>query len=204
MKKKKLRETIPIRTKHRRSLPPWVTSETSNLLKRLESTPQKYDANHPKCLALSIFCQRSLQKDKIEHGKRLADDKNTNVLFKFDRSLNKPLLPSTLLFSFAQGSTDLEKAEFFANFFTENYIESSQYQINRHSISNCPILDDFIVDESLIMDTCSNVDIKKASVPVYLPPFLFSKCAITICRSLYQLFYKIKQSSTYPKHGTLQ
>ena len=43
---------VPIRTRHRAALAPWVLSSTSNLLKRLETVRRRNEDSHPKARSL--------------------------------------------------------------------------------------------------------------------------------------------------------
>ena len=47
-----LNETIPKRTQHRASLPPWISQSTFHLIKCLKTARRTYKYMHPKVLKL--------------------------------------------------------------------------------------------------------------------------------------------------------
>ena len=90
-----IRETTPLRTKHRSNLPPWVTSSTSHLIKKLHTA--KKQNGKSKIEKLDKVVSLAMVNDQKSYEEHLSDGRNTNRLFKFYRQMNRSSLPSLLM-----------------------------------------------------------------------------------------------------------
>ena len=76
------KKCIPKRTKHRLSLPPWISQSTSNLIKRLHTARKKYTESHPKVLHLIEQTETNAEIDKADFEQSPASERSTEKLFK--------------------------------------------------------------------------------------------------------------------------
>ena len=80
---KLLMMTVPIRTRHRASLPPWVSHQSAHVIKKLATATKNLPPDHPKVVRLNNECALSLCNDKSEYESRLSNSLNTRLLFKY-------------------------------------------------------------------------------------------------------------------------
>ena len=74
-----IKKCIPKRTKHRSSLPPWISQLTSNLIKRLH-TAQIYSESHPKNLHLKEQTKTNAEMEKADYEQSPATEKSRGKL----------------------------------------------------------------------------------------------------------------------------
>ena len=95
--------TIAKKTRHRQSLPPWITPSTSNLMKNLNTQP-KLVTNKPTSYRKNIV--RKFQNvvteaeeiDRCNCQEKIMSTRDTSLIFKHLKSFNKsPSLPKVLL-----------------------------------------------------------------------------------------------------------
>ena len=85
---------VPKRTRHRQSLPPWISCGTSNLINKLK-TQKRLLENKPtsyrKKLVLKMENQvtESTEEDRVLYQENLQGSRNTNRFFEHLNSLNK-------------------------------------------------------------------------------------------------------------------
>ena len=75
-----LEACIPKRTIHRASLPPWVSQETSHLLKCLKTARKRYPESSCKVQSLIEKAEIAASRDKVEYEKRLAAGRSTTKI----------------------------------------------------------------------------------------------------------------------------
>ena len=63
--KENLSLCVPKRTKHPKALPPWVTPETSNIMKRLETERKKFDKNPSLAYGIKVQQRQFLLKEAL-------------------------------------------------------------------------------------------------------------------------------------------
>ena len=85
-----LQKSVPIRTKHRQSLPPLISPSTSILMKRKETASKKLNRGIRPLSDLILKVQKLLQEleeavtnDRREYEISLSDSRNLNTVFKF-------------------------------------------------------------------------------------------------------------------------
>ena len=193
-----LGQVFPVRTKHRMSLPPWITPETSNMIKRLNTAKKKFPSESPKLKFMSENCDKAVEDDKSQYETLLSNGRSTSALFKYFRSFTKGTLPSVMKYNDHEATNDQEKANLFADFFQDMYISSSDIPVlNDNEPSIYPIITDFDLSDSRISSVCEKLDVTKSRGIDSLPPILFRNCP-SIRHSLYQNFYKMKQTAKFP------
>ena len=190
---------VHIRTRHRASLSPWISSNTSYHLKKLSTLKRKLPTSHSKVAVKELECVRLISRDKLEYQISLADNRNTNSLFKYYRSFNKSALPSKIHFNSLIAQGDSEQADLFANYFSSVYKVSTEFDPSSLSFeSELPIVDNIIFEDSNVMQICNGLHVNKASGPDSLPASIYKQTSSSISKSLCQLFRKILQTSLYP------
>ena len=83
-----LEDSVP-RTKHRSSLLPWISRETSHTLKRLKTKRKRYHETHPSVQELLIQSYAMTQEDKTRYGSQLAATRCPANLFKYSKAFKK-------------------------------------------------------------------------------------------------------------------
>ena len=112
----KLKATVPARTKHRKSLPPWVSQEGSRLLKRVQSFQRT--GNRDKTEKAIEACDRQLKTDQQQNETLLADSRDGKKLFKYYRTIKKPpVAPPSMFWNGTIATTYREIANLFNMFF---------------------------------------------------------------------------------------
>ena len=189
---------VPIRTRHRASLSPWISSNTSYHLKKLSTLKRKLPS-HSKVAVKELECVRLISRDKLEYQISLADNRNTISLFKYYRSFNKSALPSKIHFNSLIAQGDSEQADLFANYFSSVYKVSTEFDPSSLSFeSELPIVDNIIFEDSNVMQIYNGLHVNKASGPDSLPASIYKHTSSSISKSLCQLFRKKLQTSLYP------
>ena len=196
----KIRACTPRRTKHRQTLPPWVSPEASNLLKKMTTISSKYCKWHIKYIQVSNELCAALDRDKSDYESTIAEKRNTKLLFKYYKSFNKTTYPAVMHHGNIKVESDIDKANLFADYFSSVFFESSSFECGNLGL-NCafPILEELSINENLVLELCKTIDINKSRGPDDLPAIILKNCAHSLSHSLCQIFKKICQTSTYPE-----
>ena len=89
-----IHQFVPRRTYHRQSLPPWVSSSTSHLMKILQTKRKQYKEN-PSDFRRNNMQQTerkltiALESDRSSYLEKLSHTRDTHTLFKFFKNLNQ-------------------------------------------------------------------------------------------------------------------
>ena len=110
---------IPTRTRHRQNLPPWITSESSNLLKKMQTQkrllaakPTSYRRN--KIVELENLVSKSCEEDRVHYQEKLFNTRDTGRIFKHLKCLKKTAsLPLSMQFRNENTQSAFRKAEMF-------------------------------------------------------------------------------------------
>ena len=197
---------VPRRTRHRDSLPPWVSQATSHLMKQLETAKRVDSRKHrgpsAKATRLQQPAYEACASDQSVYESFLSNVRDTRRLFKYYRSVKKDYLyPSVMTHNGADGSTDVAKAEMFNLFFISVY---SPTQILPHWAdlpdvqSHLPPIEDFDTSEAVIRNVLATLDVTKSCGNDNLPPVLFRNAADGIAKSSSSVFSHIRQTCCYP------
>ena len=141
-------KTVPIRTKHRSELPPWITSSTSNEIKRLHTFEKKFGRSNPKTTKQNEKVTVLTGKDKENYENELASNMSKNQLFKYFRTFKTTTIPSYVYLDKLCAYSDQSKADLFASFFSSVFILSSSLDDEDSIQSN-----QFLAHEYQIIDT---------------------------------------------------
>ena len=90
-----LPEYIPRRTQHRQNLPPWITPETSNSMKRLSTLRKQKGSQFASVIAMNEKVQTAVENIRSEYEQHLSNSRDTKAMFKYYRkSVTQNYLPS--------------------------------------------------------------------------------------------------------------
>ena len=210
-----LQKSVPIRTKHRQSLPPWISPSTSNIMKRKETAIKKLNRGvRPssdsilKVQKLSQELEEAVTHDKREYGISLCDSRNIATKFKYINFVksDRSALP-TLLSNGNSAVTDREKADLLIEYFVSVFVNPNGVDSN-HTITipsqTCTISDYCI--KTTIAKICKDLNTRKSRGPDNVPPIVYKETAESIASSLHNVFKNIKRPGKYPtkwKNGTV-
>ena len=114
---------VPRRTIHRHSLPVWYTSNTSNLLKRVETQRRLYQSKPTSYRKQNLSEMEKLllegaERDKSEYQYTLFLSRKSNFLVKHFKSMTKNAdLPEVLKFGTVEAKTMQQKANLLNEYF---------------------------------------------------------------------------------------
>ena len=111
---------IPRRTQHRQNLPPWITPETSNSMKRLSTLRKQKGSQCASVIAMNEKVQTALENNRSEYKQRLSNSRNTKALFKYYRKFRNSELPSVMKLDYSVAKTLPEQANLFAKFLNQH------------------------------------------------------------------------------------
>ena len=135
--------TIPKRTRHRPSLPAWITSGSSNLMKNL-NTQRKLVANKPTSYRKNIvrkiqnFVTEAAEIDCCNYQEKIMSTRHTSVIFKHLKSFNKSSnLPKVLINSGRSASIIEDKVNILNDVFDSVYTpkHSFRHQFYKHNFN---------------------------------------------------------------------
>ena len=164
-----LEEHIPKKTKHRMSLPPWVSNETSKAIKR-RNTMRKWmnkkpsPNNYLKLATLESRVSEFFNEDQKEFEHLVFENGTFSQIQKYFKSIEKSSqLPSEMYLNDQIAVTDKEKAQLFNEFF-QSVFTNSDYQ--RTSDNSKPSkVDKLHFTREEVQTTLENMCIGKAIGP---------------------------------------
>ena len=188
---------VPKRTKHRSNLNPWVSTNSSNLIKKIATLERCIKPPVSKLLRLKSQLNCQLEQDLTLYQRNLAESRSADKLFKLFRLLRRCKMPPLLQYGKFEARTDIEKARLFAEFFQSVFNPSSKpiYSVN----DEIEILESFELSETLVASHLKEIDASKATGPDGIPPVLLKEMNRELSHSLYTIFKKIRQTCVYPK-----
>ena len=144
--------TIPKRTRHRQSLPPWITPSTSNLMRKL-NTQRKLVANKPTSYRKNIvrkfqnLVTEAAEIDRCNYQEKIMSTRDTSVIFERLKSLNKsPNLPKVLINGSRSASNIEDKVNLLNDFFHSVY--TPKHSFSREDINSMnPTLTNFCLSK---------------------------------------------------------
>ena len=166
------KKCIPKRTKHRSSLPPWISQSTSNIIKRLHTARKKHTESHSKVLHLIEQTETNAEMDKTDYEHPLTSAQSTGKLFKYFRAFHRSSLPSILKYKNEAADTDPLKAELFSRFFASVYVELCTFSEPAEPDFNT-VLDTISFTELELREICQSLITNKSKGLDDLPPVLF-------------------------------
>ena len=191
----KLKATVPARTKHRKSLPPWVSQEDSSLLKRVQSLQR--NGNSDKTEKAIEACDRQLKTDQQHYETLLADNRDGNKLFIYYRTIKKPpVVPPSMFRNGTIATTDREIANLFDMFFRSVFSQKEQNQERQDEASTGPTLVNYDVSENKVLSIISYL--MKTNLVGTTNSQPLSKKTPVLSKSISHLFKAIKDKCKFP------
>ena len=200
----KLIKYVPVRTKFRSTLSPWISSSTSHKIKQL-NTAKKHHKN--------VFHLEGIVKDMISHDfssyqEKVFSSRDTHLLFKHFKSLrNSNSLPEKMHFNDVELTSPAKKADCINSFFHSVYLpcDDKSWWFPPRSIDGSafhytgPLCSDHSITLNQIASYCSALDVLKTRGPDNLPPVLFKELPTDISKSICLLFSNFKRFSSFPQ-----
>ena len=195
-------KNIPTKTRHRMNLAPWITSSTSNLLKKRETllralARKPSDGNKRKLRNIDISIEQQLINDKTEFEKEVFSSGQFSKVQKYFKSISKATaLPSELYFGNCKESSDEGKARLFNEYF-QSVFTTNDY--NRQVDLTTPSkLTEFHFTADEIEKVLSKLSGNKAKGPDGLGNLVLKKLSRPLSKSLTTLFNTITNKGVYP------
>ena len=186
---------VPKRTRHRAKLNPWISPQSSNLMKKIETIERNPRPGAEKILTLKSKLNDQLDRDLATYQEELANSRSSEALFKNFRMLRRSDLPPVLQLGNKTVNSDLDKATIFADFFHSVYTVSSEPNLIP---SEGETIESFELTEHLVATILEGLDPKKATGPDGIPMLILKKLNKELSHSLHPIFQKIKQTSEFP------
>ena len=179
---------IPTKTRHRMSLAPWVSNETSSLIKRkrrLQKALQK-QANENRLRKLEALIGKillALETDQLNFGNTVFACEKFSDIQKYFKSIKKTTqFPAEMFLETEIGTTDLEKAELFS-IFAQPVFTSTDYQ-SKPELKSPMKIGKMHFTQSEVKSALENLDVAKAKGPDGLGNLPLKKLSNSLCKSL--------------------
>ena len=152
---------IPIKTKHRMHLAPWVTSKTSHLIKKLKTkqsehlrSPSPFKKRKIECLQTDFSLH--LEDDQYQYETSLFREGKFSNLQKYIKFLNQANhLPSEICLDGKTAKSDVEKANMFNTYFQSVFCRAVYHREIEEP--TCTILTEFHFNINEIYDALINL-----------------------------------------------
>ena len=196
---------IPLQTKHRLSLAPWVTPATSNLIKIRAILTNNYtkkpsEANLRKLEKSQTNLAYALLMDQQNHERELFKEGHFDKLQKYLRNVRRSTtLLSEMYLDGEKARSDQVKAELFNRYFHSVY-SNIPYDSNLDS-DNTTLLNHFHFNIIEIKYILKNLNINKSKRPDRMGNLLFKQLWSSISKPLMLLFNTIANKQQFPSLG---
>ena len=184
------------------SLPPWVSSETSNLIKRRNTLMKKAQRNPNEGLlrkveVMKVEVEVRLNEDQKIFENRIFKNGQFSEIQKYFKGIRKSSqLPSEIYWNDSTAVTNLEKAELFNQFFQSVFTESDYSRAEQNSIPSKIECIDFNLFE--IETALQNLTIGKAKGPDGLGNLPLKRLTKCLSPSLKLVFNTIANKHVFP------
>ena len=198
---------VPLRTSHRQSLPPWITSTTSHLMKKVTTQKSKLTKNYSKYCASTLKEMEQelticIENDRCEYFNKLCETRDTQRIFKFFKIFKADsCLPQFL----QHDNTIAETAEQKVNLLN-SYLQSVFSKAEKFDLSYCAsltnsspqVLSSFSCSPEKISKILQKLDISQSRGPDSSPPCFFRNLSTSISYSISVLFRIARRTGTFP------
>ena len=198
-----IKENVPRVTKHRKSLPPWVKSDTSHQIKVISTLKRKIQKLNKNRLSHLLklkkkesVLRKTLLQDQADYEENIFRGKKFSELQRYLRSIRKgSRFPDRMTYKEHKAHNDKEKSLLFNEFFTNVFTKTDQIpetfstpngEHNKINISEKQI-------EQLLLD----LDITKACGPDNIGNLVL-KSLPTLSKSLLLIFKTALLKGYYP------
>ena len=192
-----LKMFVPLKSVHRSRLPPWISPETSHLMKKLNtlgSNPKLTTSYQTKLLSLKERVSSSADDDLCTYQARLSESRNSKHIFKHLKNLKKGAhLPPVLKNGANSAHSSLEKAHVLNQYFHSVFnTKSSEPALPPEAFDYHPD-SSFDTSVSKVTEILSNLVTSEATGADGLPPRLLKTCSTGLAKPLSNIFIKSKQ-----------
>ena len=194
---------VPRRTRHRQGLPPWISAFTSNLMKKLKTQKrllERKPTSYRKAAVMKLenLVTESAEADRKDYQEYLMSTRNTDVIFKHLKSVNKsPILPKQIVSGDKVSTLVHEQVDIMNEFFHSVFSPkqpSSTFDIETKN----PTLTNFNISVETMHSFVSELDNNKSRGPNGLPLAFFKKTSRQISVVLNKLLKVIKKQRRIP------
>ena len=198
---------VPLRTSHRQSLPPWIMSTTSDLIKKITTQKPKLTKYYSKCCASTLKEMEQelticIEKDSCENFNRLCETLDTQRTFKFFKSFKADsCLPQFLQHDNTIAETAKQRVNLLNSYFQSVFSIAENYDLSFcMSLTNSSpqVLSSFSCSPEKISKILQKSDISKSIGPDSIPPCLFKNLSTSISYSIYVIFRIARRTGTFP------
>ena len=195
---------VPTRTRHRQNLPPCITSESSHLLKKMQTQkwllaakPTSYRRN--KIVELEKLASKSCEEDRVHYQEKLFNARDTGIIFKHLKCLKKTAsLPLSIQFRNESTQGAFRKREMFNEYFHSVFAPKVDYNLNNITVSKVS-LTNFSISKAKLRSIISDLDVSKTRGPNGYPPSFFVNSGEGMIHALHLLLKNIKRLRKIPK-----
>ena len=168
------------RTRHRQSLPPWISCGTSNLINKLK-TQKRLLENKPTSyrkqlvLKLEIQVTDPAEEDRVVYQEKLLRSRHTDRIFKHLKSLNKSAcLSKVLMNDTKQSSLRCEQVNMLNQFFHSVFSPKTNFSLKDFKVQKSS-LTTFDISKNTIRNIMDDIDATKSRGPNGIPPVFYVK-----------------------------
>lgn len=198
-----IEEFIPRVTEHRSSLPPWYSSTTSNLLKRLNTLKRNTNPTLSRIIKIKKLekeISKCVEFDLLDFEKTVFEGRTFSKIQKYLKSIKKTsTIPQLVKLGDLEASDDFTKAELFNEYFASvfNQLDQVTIDLNRRELNtlNC--------NELKISKILNALDTNKSTGPDKIGNLLLKKCCDTLSKSLSLVFQTCTNKGIYPEYWKL-
>ena len=196
-----LQDLLPITTKHRSELAPWVGSDSSNLIKKLNTLQLKNQrtpapSNEGKIENLQTELTLSLQIDQHLHQKMVFENGKFSEIQRYLKSITKSrMIPSEIFLDQKIANTDAQKAELFNIYFQSVFTRNAN--VGKAERQDNVLLNsiNFTIDE--IEDALNELHVNKANGPDMIGNSLLKNLSKSLPKSLHLFFNLIANKAIF-------
>ena len=187
-------KNIPRITKHRATLPPWISNATSHLLKQLQTPSRRknlYSVSHQlKIRQMERKISAAAEKDLEAFEAEVFESRRFSEIQRYLSTIrNKSPIPNTVTYKSQTATSDQDKAELFNNFFASVF--GSEHQIES--------MDTYLrLTELSIKSTLSGLVTTKANGQENIGNIVLKRCSESISKSLLQRYQTSLNKGVYP------
>ena len=195
-----LKEFVPIKTKHKRSLAPWISPMASKLIKRVHTMEKRKPDQISKIQQTRNSLNEQLEQDRASsaYEGRIFAQRSTDKIFQHLRKVRGNVtLPPVLRNDVSDAKTAAEKANLLNIYFTCVYSPKTTYDIPEDPLKYHND-GDFNTSENYVLSILINLDIKKATGEDNIPNCLLKSQTKSLAKSLSFIFRKAKETGIYP------
>ena len=202
--------TIPIRTNHRSTLPIWITSPTSCIIRKLKSLQfilisEPSPALRNKVRSLEDLVASKINEDLMLYEEGIFKPRQFSTMQRYVRYIRRPdPIPTEICHENSTDNTDEEKSVLFITFFSSVFSKSNDHEdeCTAQSTKIPAILADQSIEPNIsnnnITNLLQNLKPQKACGPENLPNIMLNKYSESLANSLTVTFRFFHKKRCFP------